>query len=54
MSKDKAICILLIFVIIFMFFGWRNSENNRLALLEELNSAKDRIEELEYDLRKMR
>ena len=54
MSKEKAICILLIFVIVFMFFGWNNSEHNRLALLEELRSNEseyeERIEELKREI----
>lgn len=50
----RAICILLVVVIAALIWGWHNSEQNRLKLLDELQETQDRVEELEYELRKMR
>ena len=47
MNKYKALSILLAIAIALLAWGWHNSENNRLKLLEELRAAQDRITELE-------
>lgn len=50
----RVFCIILIVAIAAILWGWHNSEENRLKLLNELNEAQDRIEELEHELCKMR
>ena len=47
MSKEtKAIAWILIVIIIACLYGWYNSEQNRLKLLDELHEAEYKIEEL--------
>ena len=42
----KVICGILIAVIIFLIYGWYNSEQNRLKLLDELETVKSEYAEL--------
>ena len=46
-SGVKATLLIFFVIVFFLLYSWHKSEDNRSALLEELNEAKDRIEELE-------
>ena len=47
----RAICILLVIVIAALIWGWHNSEQNRLKLLDELQSREAEYEEKIYELK---
>lgn len=57
MSKEtKTIAWILIVIILACLYGWYNSEQNRLKLLDELHEAEYKIEELtseNYDLKEL-
>ena len=49
----KAVCILLVVVIVGILWGWHNSESARLKILDELEEANSTIEEMRIEMNSM-